>query len=78
MLNQLKEVAKNNCGACGDAFAVGKNVSVVCWSMTNGSFNFAVDINGKFVDGLSDNELDAILIANKAEIYAPSDRRNLQ
>jgi hypothetical protein len=80
MINKLKEVAKNNCGACGDAFAVGNGLSVTCWSMTDGSFQFAVDLNGKDVVGIREPEIDALMIIKKVIITGAkdmTDRRNL-
>lgn len=80
MINQLKQIASENCGACGDAFAVGNGLSVTCWSMTDGSFQFAVDLNGKDVVGMREAEIDALMIIKKATITGAkymSDRRGL-
>ncbi len=80
MLNQLKEKASKNCGACGDSFASSTNVSIVCWAMTNGTFNFAVSVKGKIVEGLKEAAIEALMIANKCEILGANeitDRRGL-
>jgi hypothetical protein len=80
MLDKLKEKASKNCGACGDAFATGNNVHIVCWAMTNGTFNFAVDVGGKIVEGLKEAAIEALMIVNKCEIVGANeitDRRGL-
>lgn len=80
MINKLKKVASENCGACGDAFAVGNGLSITCWAMTDGSFQFAVDFNGKDVVGLRESEIDALMVLKKVTIDGAkdcSDRRNL-
>lgn len=80
VIDQLKKVASENCGACGDAFAVGNDLSVVCWAMSDGSFQFAVDLNGKDVVGLRESEIDALMIVKKVAINGAkdcSDRRSL-
>lgn len=73
MLNQLKEKASKNCGACGDAFATSANVNIVCWAMTNGTFNFAVDVKGRIVEGLKEAAIEALMIANKCEILGANE-----
>lgn len=79
-IEELKKVASLNCGACGDAFAVGAGLSVVCWAMADGSFRFAVSLGGNDVQGFSESAIDALMIIRKAKVVGASgatDRRGL-
>lgn len=76
MIKQMKKVAKENCGACGDAKASNGKYAIVCFSMLNGSFVFNVYIDGKQVS-MSESEIDSILINEDLTITGPHDSRAL-
>lgn len=75
-INKMKEVAKNNCGACGDATASNEKYSIVCFSMTDGGFVFNVYVDGKPV-AMSELEINGIIVSESLNICGPYDSRNL-
>jgi hypothetical protein len=80
MLNELKKVASKNCGACGDAFAVGNGLSVVCWANSDGTFSFAVSLVGCDVKGFTESSIEVMMINKKVKIFGANqtcDQRGL-
>ena len=75
-INEMKRIAKNNCGACGDAQASSKNLYVVCFDLSTG-FKFDVYFDGKPAYNLSESEIDALMSVYGAVPSAPTDTRNL-
>ena len=74
-INEMKRIAKNNCGACGDAQASSKNLYVVCFDLSTG-FKFDVYFNGKPAYGLTEIEIDCLMSVYGAEPKAPTDTRS--
>jgi len=82
LIDLLKAEATKNCGACGDAFAVGGGKSIVCWANSDGSFSYAVSFRGVDVPGLSENSIAVMLENSKNQFVITgakdmADRRGL-
>lgn len=76
MIKQMKKVAKENCGACGDAKASNTKYAIVCFSMLDGSFVFHMYVDGKQVD-MDESQINSILIEEALTITGPIDSRGL-
>lgn len=74
-INKMKKIAKNNCGACGDAQASSTSIYVVCFDLSTG-FKFDVYLNGNPVYNLSESEIDTLMSVHGALPSAPTDTRS--
>jgi hypothetical protein len=76
LINQLKDIAKNNCCASGDAQASSERLYVVCWDLSAG-FQFDVYLDGKPVFGLTEQAIETLLIIHSCAPRVGNDTRSL-
>lgn len=62
-INKMKEIARNNTGACGDAQASSNSLCVVCWDLSTG-FQFDIYIDGVQKFGLSECEIELLMVSH--------------